>query len=116
MCKGPRTQPHFCQQELSSLGACRGLPTLATTCLIFLYAAYLTRLGSVRKRMVVVMNWLTTLVFGRDMSRCGGGSGEGCGGGGVLQLPAWRRCTRPFTSIPPTRLLAGGELVVRLAR
>ncbi|KAF5831528.1 hypothetical protein DUNSADRAFT_13001 [Dunaliella salina] len=32
-------------------------------------SAYLTRLGSIRKRMLVVFNWTLTLIFGRDMSR-----------------------------------------------
>jgi len=32
-------------------------------------SAYLTRLGSIRKRMLVAFNWTLTLIFGRDMSR-----------------------------------------------
>ncbi len=33
-------------------------------------AAYLTRLGSMQKRILVAVNWALTLVFGRDLSRC----------------------------------------------
>ena len=32
-------------------------------------SAYLTRLGSMRARLVVAFNWTMTLLFGRDMSR-----------------------------------------------
>lgn len=32
-------------------------------------SAYLTRLGNAQNRFYVLMNWLTTSVFGRDMSR-----------------------------------------------
>jgi len=32
-------------------------------------SAYLTRLGSIRARMVVAFNWTMTILFGRDMSR-----------------------------------------------
>ncbi|KAL6749899.1 pyridine nucleotide-disulfide oxidoreductase-domain-containing protein [Haematococcus lacustris] len=32
-------------------------------------SAYLTRLGSISKRLLVAFNWASTLVFGRDMSR-----------------------------------------------
>ena len=32
-------------------------------------SAYLTRLSNAQNRLYVVMNWLTTTVFGRDMSR-----------------------------------------------
>ena len=32
-------------------------------------SAYLTRLGSINNRIYVMLNWLTTILFGRDMSR-----------------------------------------------
>lgn len=32
-------------------------------------SAYLTRLGNAQNRFYVIVNWLTTRVFGRDMSR-----------------------------------------------
>ncbi|KAL3148596.1 hypothetical protein ABBQ38_014024 [Trebouxia sp. C0009 RCD-2024] len=32
-------------------------------------SAYLTRLGNAQNRLYVVINWLTTTIFGRDMSR-----------------------------------------------
>ena len=34
-------------------------------------SAYLTRLGSINNRIYVMLNWLTTILFGRDMSRWG---------------------------------------------
>lgn len=32
-------------------------------------SAYLTRLGSIQNRLYVMMNWTTTFLFGRDMSK-----------------------------------------------
>lgn len=32
-------------------------------------SAYLTRLGSIPKRLTVAFDWTLTLLFGRDMSR-----------------------------------------------
>ena len=32
-------------------------------------SAYLTRLGNLRNRIYVALNWLTTLAFGRDLSK-----------------------------------------------
>ena len=32
-------------------------------------SAYLTRLGTANNRIYVLVNWLTTAMFGRDMSR-----------------------------------------------
>lgn len=32
-------------------------------------SAYLTRLGNAQNRLYVLINWLTTTIFGRDMSR-----------------------------------------------
>jgi NADH:ubiquinone reductase (non-electrogenic) len=32
-------------------------------------SAYLTRLGTIKNRLYVVVNWTTTLLFGRDISR-----------------------------------------------
>ena len=32
-------------------------------------SAYLTRLGSIRNRIIVAFDWTMTLLFGRDMSR-----------------------------------------------
>lgn len=32
-------------------------------------SAYLTRLGNAQNRFYVLTNWLTTTIFGRDMSR-----------------------------------------------
>ena len=32
-------------------------------------SAYLTRLGSISKRLAVAFDWTTTLLFGRDLSR-----------------------------------------------
>jgi len=32
-------------------------------------SAYLTRLGNAQNRFYVIVNWLTTRIFGRDMSR-----------------------------------------------
>ena len=32
-------------------------------------SAYLTRLGSTQNRLYVMMNWFTTMIFGRDLSR-----------------------------------------------
>jgi len=32
-------------------------------------SAYLTRLGNMRNRLYVMMNWTMSLIFGRDVSR-----------------------------------------------
>lgn len=32
-------------------------------------SAYLTRLGKMRNRLYVMLNWTTAMLFGRDMSR-----------------------------------------------